>query len=285
VDFLCIGAQKAGTSWLWANLRQHPDIWLPPLKELHYFDRPDDGLWERLTHPRKVYRDARRGLIRAVFGPRWLRGDAGELRWYARYLVGRRSDLWYRSLFAPAAGRTTGEITPRYSVLPDAAVAHAARVLPDARIVYLIRDPVERAWSNLKMGADRYGAVESWSGEDLRERVRQRSGVIAMGRYLENLERWERHFPPERILVGFFDEIADDPEGLLQRVVHFLGMNAAEHPSPAGLRARVNPGPPDPIPGDLRRVLAEIYRDEAAALHARFGNRYTEAWLEAARVT
>src|ERR1700749_4313420 len=37
-DFLCIGAQKAGTTWLDSNLRRHPDVWLPPLKELHYFN-------------------------------------------------------------------------------------------------------------------------------------------------------------------------------------------------------------------------------------------------------
>ena len=282
MDFLCIGAQRAGTSWLWANLRQHPDLWLPPLKELHYFDRPDDGLWERLTHPRRAYRTARRELIRGALGLRWLRGGAGEFHWHTRYLLGRRSDEWYRSLFAPAAGRTTGEITPRYSVLPDAAVGHAARVLPEARIVYLIRDPVQRAWSNLKMGADRYGPTESWSGEDLRERVLQRSGVLAMGRYLQNLERWERHFPSERVLVGFFDEITEAPADLLRRVYRFLGLNDAERHLPGDLRASVNPGPRDPIPGELRRVLAEIYRDELAALHARFGNRYTEAWLEAA---
>ena len=221
-------------------------------------------------------------LVRGILDLRWLRGGAGELRWYARYLLGHRSDAWYRSLFAPAAGRTTGEITPRYSVLPDTAVAHAARVLPDARIVYLIRDPMERAWSNLKMGADRYGAVESWSGEDLRERVLRRSGVIAMGRYLENLVRWERHFPPERILVGFFDEIADHPDRLLRRVYGFLGVDDAERHLPADLRASVNPGPPEPIPEELRRVLAEIYRDELAALRARFDNEYTKAWVETA---
>ena len=36
--FLCIGSQKAGTSWLFEQIRQHPDIWMPPIKELHYFD-------------------------------------------------------------------------------------------------------------------------------------------------------------------------------------------------------------------------------------------------------
>src|SRR5689334_16087334 len=37
-DFLCIGAQKAGTSWLYQQLEPHPDFWMPPVKELHYFD-------------------------------------------------------------------------------------------------------------------------------------------------------------------------------------------------------------------------------------------------------
>src|SRR5689334_15761196 len=38
-DFLCVGAQKAGTGWLYEQLRSHPDFWMPPVKELHYFDR------------------------------------------------------------------------------------------------------------------------------------------------------------------------------------------------------------------------------------------------------
>src|SRR3954451_6343376 len=38
-DFICIGAQKAGTGWLYEQLRAHPDFWVPPIKELHYFDR------------------------------------------------------------------------------------------------------------------------------------------------------------------------------------------------------------------------------------------------------
>src|SRR5438132_13721254 len=37
-DFLCVGAQKAGTSWLYRQLERHPDFWMPPVKELHYFD-------------------------------------------------------------------------------------------------------------------------------------------------------------------------------------------------------------------------------------------------------
>lgn len=283
MNFLGIGAQKAGSSWLDAQLRTHPGIWMPPLKELHYFDRPHDGLRTRLTHPRVAYRMARRRLLAETLGLGWLRAPE-EWMWWARYLLGTRSDAWYASLFAPGAGRVTGEITPRYAVLGEADVAHAARALPHGRILYLLRDPVERAWSNLKMGADRYGAPETWREGELRERV-ERSGVLAMGRYSEVLARWERHFPSERIFVGFFDEIAEDPAGLLRRVFRFLGVDDAERHLSASLRESVNPGAPEPIPDALRQVLSQLYRDELNALHERLGSPYTEAWLVAAGTT
>src|SRR5438270_8769299 len=52
-DFCCIGAQKAGTGWLYEQLRSHPDFWMPPMKELHYFDRPARSRQRSLTVPRK----------------------------------------------------------------------------------------------------------------------------------------------------------------------------------------------------------------------------------------
>ena len=65
-DFLCIGAQKAGTGWLYEQLREHPDFWMPPLKELHYFDRlgrarllPTGKKRDRLETARKDARDER----------------------------------------------------------------------------------------------------------------------------------------------------------------------------------------------------------------------------------
>ena len=54
-DFLCIGAQKAGTGWLYEQLRHHPDFWMPPMKELHYFDRiaAQPNVNRSLGRPRK----------------------------------------------------------------------------------------------------------------------------------------------------------------------------------------------------------------------------------------
>src|SRR3954454_14322487 len=62
-DFLCVGAQKAGTGWLYEQLRFHPDFWMPPVKELHYFDRswrsPRVSPAEKQRAARKTARDER----------------------------------------------------------------------------------------------------------------------------------------------------------------------------------------------------------------------------------
>ena len=99
-DFLGIGAQKAGSTWLHEMLRLHPDLFLPEPKEVHYFDR-------------RFHR---------------------TLGYYARR-------------FKPAGQRVKGEITPDYSNLSPETIRFIRQVMPDLRLVYLIRNPVERAWS------------------------------------------------------------------------------------------------------------------------------------------
>src|SRR3712207_610972 len=133
--FLCIGAQKAGTTWLYANLRAHPSIWLPSEKELHYFD---EKRFRRLRLREKLFaRDDqalrwRRQLGRQLRARRRRRSLAGA-RWDVRYFFGHTGDDWYMSLFEPGAGKLTGEITPAYSTLDEDGVAHVRRLAPEIR--------------------------------------------------------------------------------------------------------------------------------------------------------
>ena len=123
VDFLGIGAQRAATTWLANSMRTHPEIWMPPRKELHYWSR--DPRYPSASHlakscswwqaarqiPRSSWigRRIRRDVRRAV-GQRSLR----DLRWLARYYVSDPDDEWYLSLFANGEGKVAGEITPDY---------------------------------------------------------------------------------------------------------------------------------------------------------------------------
>jgi len=198
-DFLILGAQKAGTTALYAYLRWHPDITGPSFKEVSFFDR------------------------HYAQGERWYRGHM-PLR--QRPLVGEASPSY---LFHPLA--------------PD----RVARLLPDARLIALLRSPVERAFSHYQhevaLGREPLSFEEATAREDERmrgelERMLSEPSYfsyawwnytyLARGRYAEQLERWFASFPREQLLVLFTEELAADTAGTYRRVLDFLGAGARD---------------------------------------------------------
>lgn len=161
-DFLVLGAQRAGTTWLDRVLRAHPGVYLPTRrKEVHFFDQ------------------------------HFARGEH-----------------WYRSFFPPAEAasryRRIGEITPRYLFDP-AVPSRIAALLPEARLVAILRDPVARLYSQYALHVrdraerrpfDRFAA--------------EHRDAFARGLYGQQLERYRAHFPPGQLLVLIFEEVIDD---------------------------------------------------------------------------
>ena len=280
--FLGIGAQKTGTSWLYHRLRQHPDVWMTPVKELNYFRYEGARPWGTYlfgpAKPSQAWRVRRhmRALIRSA--------DLPTRRWYARYMLRRRTDRWYRSLFAPADGRLTGDISPGYGWMPPERIAHAAALLPQARILYLLRDPVEKLWSQLAMRVRKKHPGVHLDGlqEDELLALLNKSIFREDTAYVRNLTRWETHYPPDQVFVGFFDHLAADPTGFLVAVLTFLGLDASADSMPASVHKRENVGAYPAPPSRIVSHLARAYHDELLALHRRFANAYTAAWLEKA---
>ncbi|TMP95486.1 MAG: sulfotransferase domain-containing protein [Verrucomicrobia bacterium] len=100
-DFLCVGAQKGGTTWLYQQLDAHPDFWMPPRKELHYFDE--------LSRTKRAFPPRRR--------------DARDL-WFLERIASLSARSYidldnYARLFEPKASLLSGDITPAYSMLND----------------------------------------------------------------------------------------------------------------------------------------------------------------------
>src|SRR5690606_22338115 len=91
------------------------------------------------------------------FRERLLRQSPSNSWWLLRYLLLPRTDAWYASLFRSCGDRVAGDITPAYSILGPAEVAHVARLMPAAMIILILRDPVERAWSHARMDRARVG--------------------------------------------------------------------------------------------------------------------------------
>ena len=155
-DFICIGAPKSGTTWLYQNLNKHPSIWLPPVKELHYFDAlfPLNRYADIKSNPKGLFglfkRHSRRIILRGFYQA-LRRKSVKELVWVYRYFSGRPSDDWYLSLFKQPEGILTGDLTTDYCALSEEAVVKVKSLLPDTKIIFLMRNPVDRAWSHTKM--------------------------------------------------------------------------------------------------------------------------------------
>ena len=220
-DFLVIGVPKAGTTALHAALARHPGLYMSAVKEPKFFltDGPPP---------------AKGG------GP----GDA--LTW--REHIWRRPE--YEALFAPAPpGTLCGESTPLY--LYDRTARRRIReALPDAKLIVIVRDPVERAhsnWTHLwSAGLEPVGDFIRACGEEERRIAAGWAGFwhyTGLGRYGEQLEDLFTLFPREQVLVLRYRMMVDEPAQTLDRICSFLGVepgilteiprqNVTSHPEP-----------------------------------------------------
>jgi hypothetical protein len=254
-DFLVIGAQRAGTTWLHRVLRQHPQLWLPPVKELHYFDKLDTT--------RTVLDAKERRRVR-------LRGLLSLNPWLFRYWLGRRSDHWYAKLFhqAQTKGLIAGEITPAYATLDEGTLRRIQRMNRDIKLVFVMRDPVERAWSAVN-NAVKKGVVDAPMVDAIIERARA-PGTAARSAYADTIKRLEVIFPGRQICYCFFEDLRDRPETLTSGLLSFLGVEPGAA-APVQLPKAVNAAAGfKPIPTEFSREMARDYLPSVRELCQRF---------------
>jgi hypothetical protein len=266
-DFLCIGAQRAGTTQLHQILQHHPDIFLPACKELHALDAiagMDRDQWAKF----------RQDFLASVKKRSWRAGPATKkkLAWAQRFALSETMDMeWYASLFREAgADQRAGDFTPSYALLPDEFVISTVRLMPDLQVFFLMRDPVERAMS---------GAVHACTtvaGTALQPPMEQlltalnEPGCIARSRYRSTIERWESHLPIGHFHPMFFDDLINNPSQMLTTVCEALCIRPVKLPRrPLGV-ANANPVHVD-WPPEAVRSLARHVVDDCSWLADRFG--------------
>ena len=261
---LCIGAQKAGTSWLAQMLGQHPQVWIPPFKEVQYFNHrfmPGHRKWIAWHYRDKVQeirdRHARSGIPVPPDLDAYLHGITRGKMFHSQ---------WYKRVFAPAPPDALAmDLTPEYSTLPDQAVDHVASFLPRAKIIYLIRHPVDRALSQLGMNLHREGRrparLTDWMAEI------DNPVLYDRGDYAACLPRWQARFPD--LLVLPFGRIARDPQAVMAAVEAHLGIAARSY---ANLTVKVFAAQnPLAVPPQVTAALADRMAPQLAFLAARLG--------------
>jgi hypothetical protein len=205
-DFLCIGAHKAGTTWLYQQLDSHPDFWMPPVKELHYFDQLSRV--QRAAYPRCRDERDRRFLERL----KSLSAEPGiDLANYGR-------------LFEPKGSLFSGDISPNYSTLSDEIIRQIVGYFPNLKVIFLARDPVERFWSHLSMEVH-YRQIEPFDATDINEvnRNLSRRGMLLRSYPSAVVARWKRCLDSQQFRVYFFDDLQNNPVELRRSILRFLG--------------------------------------------------------------
>ncbi len=273
--FVCIGAQKAGTTWLARVLARHDDVFMTPVKEIHYFDHIA-GLTDHLG-PRK-----RRSRYRKYHQRMWTqwskwREHRAQGDWYRAYMRAGLDDDWYASLFADRGGRkVAGEITPEYALIGAPGLTHLKKLAPDARIIFIMRNPVTRAWSQLlhlcrvrKLNAEELSSSRLLAMTE-EERFKDLSDYNAV------LDALAAVFPPEHVHLEYYEDIHADRAAALVRICRFLGV--ADDPDRfSGLEERHNPSQKARMPAELRKELRLRYRAMVREVLDRVG-RVPSAW-------
>jgi hypothetical protein len=280
-DFLCIGAQKSGTSWLYHNIRYHPQIWLPPVKELHYFDHPHWApyVFQMLTsqpHGRRARKAAKR-LLDSLH-------DRNTWQWYYHYLFSLRNPSWYRDLFRPDSGQVCGEITPNYADLDPKMVAQIHTLMPNLKVIYLLRNPIDRLWSATAMFFARqgYASLDEVESSNILKYLNHK-GPQTSSDYLRTLEIWYKYYPTDQIFIGFYEQVKQDPKSLLQNIYRFLSIDDSDQYIPETISERRNARSYPGMSKEIKSFLAQRYYGQVQKLHQMFVNEYTEQWLQSVK--
>lgn len=265
-DFLGIGATRGGSSWLHHVLSTHPDVWLTPVKELHYFDRPAIGSRTLWVQKKRAIKS-----LKLLWTASWKQDNrlSTVLQWELRYLLGRRSDQWYRRLFVPANGRLAGEITPAYAVLDKEVIGQIRDHNPEIRAVYIIRDPIERGWSGIvnDLAKGRRRSIADVSMKEMMNMI-HKPHFLARSNYAENIRNWRAIVGEDRLFVGFFEDVRLQPHALLDDMCSFLGIRGSEalleKERLYGIRnesSRYSTPMPDEVALQLARTLRPMIED------------------------
>lgn len=207
LDFIVIGAQKAGTTTLFKLLRQHHDVYLPPEKEAPYFGYQD----------------------RESLGWEWYLNEF--------FCKADENKLW-------------GSVTPYY--MADGQIAFRIKeVLPDVKVIAILRDPYERAYSHYKMSVRRGDETSSYSevierltNDDALEKSRHEfqseiNSYFSWSEYGRILDCYYKVFEREDILVLFTDDLEQNPEGVINKICQFLKISKF---TPEGLGEKYHVG-------------------------------------------
>jgi hypothetical protein len=252
-DFVGIGVQKSGTTWLGDIFSQHPEVLFAPQKEVNFYTR-------RYHRGYRWYED----IFRKTAGQR----AAGEIS--VNYMYSPRPDNFGKGLYPNKDFRRLPAFWRRFPAARDELKAH----YPNLRILAMFRNPADRAWSHY------------WYWRRRRERLGKRifpfekmfaddgRWIRLQGNFADHLAYWREKFPD--IGVFFYDDLLRAPAELAREAYRFIGVDENFKPD---LTRRFKASSSTPMTAQTRQMLIDAYREQILRFSEMTGRDLSQ-WLD-----
>lgn len=217
-NFFIVGAMRSGTTSLYYYLKQHPKIYMCPIKETNYFAKDID--------PRQFTRKNKRESLKVNIGD-YIRENMPKTI-HSAYVRDWRQ---YKSLFKNVnKEKATGECSPSY-LFSDVSAKNIKKIIPNAKIIIVLRNPLQRAYSHYKLEKQREFTNLTFLEAVKEDRDKKVKGwginqlYVELGLYYKQVKRYLSQFGKNQIKIFLYEELIENPNKLLKEIFKFLGVN------------------------------------------------------------
>lgn len=284
-DVFVIGLPKSGSTWLYHLLKKHPDV-----NSFPFFKEPrilcESYLYGHKPFFGRLYLKDRyfaldRIRIKSAFRNLMRQGITKNLKaliWLIRYSVLPRSPRNYSSLFDPSADKISIDVSPIYSRLNEKAVREICQDFPKSKVILLLRKPIDRAWSEMKMAVSNKNkglAVDEIDFDSYLAYFKTTEHYYLD--YQAIVTRWQACFQ-DRFLLCYYDEIKEAPKALYDKICNFIGIYRAEIDA-HHLNKIVNKGIDADMPDQIRKYLIDKYLPYESKMKMILPDQYLDSWF------
>ncbi|WP_447926363.1 sulfotransferase domain-containing protein [Vreelandella sp. EE27] len=275
--FLCVGAQKSGTTWLHSQLENHPDVGFSDVKEVHYFNTIHNGsvllTRRKIDHLERLVKNNRSALEKYFTNLSQGKSvDEGIKR-----LLSPVDDQWYIDIFKRNTKKYAADFSPEYALLPKAGFDNIKKVSKNQKIIFMMRDPLSRSKSAIQY----YFQMNDIQPESVTDSmvwdVASKDFIIKMSLYDKTISSLKESFAENQLKLMFFEDVMIDKQSAANEIYDFLNI---DHVPLVEEKAeeRVNSSKKVDFPDGVEDFLLSKLKETYSYMRANFSN-LPESWL------
>ncbi len=264
--FLNAGAMKAGTTWLYSILKNHPELYFTFEKEIHFWS--DYTLGSNALSYQNRMNKAKQVISSLNVGEN-IRGFKRVVDWYGTYLEKDLSLKWYTDLFKNNRGGKYNcdfsNLTCHMNEKGWDLVRHVAKTV---KVIYIIRDPLARLWSHVKFHHQFIGKeieFASWSEERFSEFI-QKPFIWENCQYADKIAMMRKCLPADSFKLFYFEDLVSNPVVYLRKLEDFLDIGNMDYGS-MELDKPINVSKKIPMPDAYKVAATRLLQPEIEKLH------------------